>query len=455
MTPQTDFPLSPSQERLWFAMQMAPESHAYTIALTWQLTGPLDSAALTGALRYVVQRHDSLRAAFPVTDDGEPLQRISATLPVDLPVTDLRPLPEADRMARAQQEVVRRQREPMDIDNGPLLRAGLIRLDEQCHVLCVEMHHLVFDGWSSSVFERDLSTAYAALVTGTPIDLPPVVQYPTVVTRDAGLREVQQADLAYWREALAGLVRTELPTDRPRPTAPVYHGDCVQTALDETAAAALRRLCRAERVSPYMVMLSIYLMLLRHRLGVDDVSVAAPMSGRVDPDVDDTIGLFTRTLVLRAQVDGDLPFVELLRQVRERVLLAHEHQEVTFADLVTAVGVRRQWHTTPLCAVSFDLDAEVEEPQRWHGLDCTVFRHENTTSVRFDVELFVGVRPDGMRVLLTYATDLFDRPTIEQLAELFTTLAGQVLADPTRRVDAYLPALAEAAGRSRSSGITE
>ncbi|MFG1779702.1 condensation domain-containing protein [Micromonospora sp. NPDC049051] len=437
MSAHVDYPLSAVQERLWFTMQIAPESSAYTIPLTWRLTGPVRTDHLARALQVVVDRHDSLRATFPMDWEGQPWQRVARTQPLSLAETDLSHLlPPSRRVEQAKALIDELSQVPVDIEEGPLVRATLIRLAEDDHVLYVDVHHLVFDGWSAPIFEHELGAAYRALARGEAVDLPEVRQYPQLWQR-ADDHDGDSEELEYWRENLADLTPTELPGDNPRPAELSYEGSSVQTTVAEPAVTALRELCREQRVSPYMAMLSVYFVLLRRYLRQDDLAVATPLSGRTDPDVENVIGCFVNTLAVRVRLSDKDTFRDVLEQVREQVLLAHENENVSYQQLITDLRVPRDYSRRPLCQLSFDLDQDGtdDETSEWHDVTVRTFRLDGTTSARFDLELYVGVTEERLRCLFTYSTALFHRSTVEEFARRFVDLAQRLLADPGRTLD--------------------
>ncbi len=430
-----DHPLSAAQERIWVALQLAPGSHAYTISLAWRLTGPLRPVDLGSALQYVIDRHEALRATFPVDATGRAHQRISTALEIDLPLLDLTGVSGAEQVKMVREIIADRQREPMNVEIGPLLRAAVMKLSSQDHVLCMEVHHLIFDGWSVKILSRELGAAYTALTTGRPLLAPPAVPYTDVMPDRTGEPE----SLEYWCDVLAGMPATELPPDHDRPATAAFDGASVVATMGPDVCAAVRELCRRGRVSPYMVMLAAYLAMISLLLDQTDVAVATPVSGRTDPVSLETIGMFTTTLVVRVDVLPGESFLQLLGRVRERVLLAHEHQSVPFSDLLAELGLSRRRSGAPVTPLSFDLDLDSDigdTVNRWSDVDVTTFRSDEVTSARFDLELFVGFGETQLRVVLSYATELFDRATVEAIADCYTQVVRRLLAEPGQCVDA-------------------
>jgi len=263
-------PLSFAQERLWFLEQLEPGNTAYNIAAAYRLRGPLDVAALERSLNEIVRCHEVLRTTF-ATMDGRPVQVIAPEMSLTLPVEDLQELPEAEREAEAQRLLTEEAQRPFDLEKGPLLRAALLRLDEEEHVLLLTMHHIVSDGWSMGVFNRELAVLYEAFSVGKPSPLPELpIQYAdfAVWQREWLQGEVLEEQLAYWREHLGGdLSVLELPTDRPRPAAQSFRGATQSFVLSGDLTESLKALSRREGVTLFMTLLAAFKTLLYRYTG--------------------------------------------------------------------------------------------------------------------------------------------------------------------------------------------
>ena len=221
-----NLPLSFAQQRLWFLDRLLPNKAAYNIPTVWRLRGQLDALALERSLNELVARHETLRTRFVLSGD-EPVQVIEPPSAVALPITDLSAMPQAEREARARQITDTEARQPFDLEAGPLLRAQLLRLAAEEHLLLLNVHHIASDGWSMGVLWRELSSGYNAFVSGHAPDLPRLpIQYAdyAVWQREWLQGEALERQLAYWKEKLADLSTLELPTDRPRPPVPSYQG---------------------------------------------------------------------------------------------------------------------------------------------------------------------------------------------------------------------------------------
>ncbi|MET8572130.1 amino acid adenylation domain-containing protein [Streptomyces sp. NPDC004783] len=431
-------PLSFAQRRLWFLNRMEGPGATYNIPFAVRLSGALDTAALTAAFNDVVARHEALRTVFPDTD-GEPWQQIvpAGSAVVDIEVSDVAEagLPAALHAAGTA---------GFDLAVDLPVRAWLFRLAPDEHVLCAVVHHIAGDGWSQAPLVRDLSAAYRARLDGTVPDWRPLpVQYADYTLWQRALLGDEQAEdstaaaqLAYWREQLAGAPQElELPTDRPRPAVAGHEGGAVPVHIDAGLTGALRELAAKTDTTPFMVFQAALAALLS-RLGAgDDIPIGTPVAGRTDAAADDLIGFFVNTLVLRTDVSGDPSFTELLRRARATALGAYAHQDLPFERLVDLVGADRSLSHNPLFQVILAYQNNDLRQVELPGLEVTP--HEMPLPVaKVDLELTLveDTAGGGISGLLNYATELFDRDSAERIAAHLVTLLRAAVADPARPV---------------------
>ena len=438
-------PLSFAQERLWFLEQLEPGNTAYNIAAAYRLRGPLDVAALERSLNEIVRCHEVLRTTF-ATMDGRPVQVIAPEMSLTLPVEDLQELPEAEREAEAQRLLTEEAQRPFDLEKGPLLRAALLRLDEEEHVLLLTMHHIVSDGWSMGVFNRELAVLYEAFSVGKPSPLPELpIQYAdfAVWQREWLQGEVLEEQLAYWREHLGGdLSVLELPTDRPRPAAQSFRGATQSFVLSGDLTESLKALSRREGVTLFMTLLAAFKTLLYRYTGQEDVVVGSPIAGRNRSEIEGLIGFFVNTLVLRTDLSGNPTFRELLERVREVALGAHARQDLPFEKLVEALQPERDLSRNPLFQVMFAFQNAPMEALMLPGLTVTPLEVESETA-QFNLTLSMEETGQGLKGVVEYNTDLFDGVTIERMLGHFETLLEGVVVNPEQRLW-ELPLLTEA-----------
>ncbi|MFG3660988.1 amino acid adenylation domain-containing protein [Streptomyces sp. NPDC047706] len=425
-------PLSAAQRRLWLVERITGGGVAYNFPLVVRLRGALDLDALRAALRDVTDRHEALRTRF-VTEDGEPYQWIAPPGAVEpgVRVTDCAEEELAARIEAA-------QRRPFDLSTELPLRADVLRLGAEDHVLALVLHHITTDEWSDRPFLADLNRAYAARAAGRqPDEAPLPVQYADyTLWQERLLADAGDAQLAYWTRALRDLPEEiPLPLDRPGAARATGRGATVRLGLPDATAAALRELAAAHQVSMFMLFQAATAALL-HRLGAgDDIPLGAPIAGRTDSAVDDLVGFFVNTLVLRTDLSGDPTFAELLGRVREAALAAFEHQDVPFDRVVEAVNPARVADRNPLFQVMLGYHHRPGGDPALFGLPTEWFEMDTGTA-KFDLDFtFVdhGAGRD-MVLLLEYATDLTDAETATRLAERLVSLLEQVARDAARPV---------------------
>ncbi|QKW25145.1 amino acid adenylation domain-containing protein [Streptomyces seoulensis] len=431
-------PLSFAQRRLWILDRLQPGGTAYLMTVALRLRGPLDRAALRTALDGLQHRHEVLRTRYPVVD-GEPVQIVDEPGAVPLDEEDLGALDPAAADARVA-ALATGARRPVDLAEGPVLSAVLARLAEREHVLLLTVHHIACDGRSEDILVGELTARYADTVAGRPTRSPePTVQYADFAhwQRERLSGEALRRPLDHWRERLAGLPPLDLPTDRPRPAVRDSAGGLAPLAVPAGTARRLTALAREHGATPFMALLAAHAVLLGRWSGRRDVAVGFPVDGRDRSQLDDLVGLFLNTLVLRVDLSGTPSFTDLLRQVRARALDAYAHQELPFERLVEELAPQRDPSRTPLFS-SMLLWQDAAGPAAPPAMGpLTVERLPvGESSAKFDLTLGLAERPDGsLSGGVNYASALFDPATAERFAAQFARLLESAVAAPGAPVD--------------------
>src|SRR5918911_2442002 len=437
-------PLSYAQERLWFLDQLQP-SAVYNIVNARRLRGPLDLQALECSLAEIIRRHETLRTRIEV-EDGQPLARIAALEAFHMEVVDLSEL-SAGEGERAAQEQARLEAErEFDLERGGLVRAKLVRLSDENHVLLLMMHHIISDGWSMNLLSRELGALYRAYADGRESPLKELgIQYAdyAVWQRQYLSGEVLARQLNYWREQLSGSSGLlQLPTDRVRPALTTSRGGVIKFRLGEEVGRGLRALSRRAGATMFMTLLAAFQVLLWRLSGERDISVGTPVAGRTRAEVEALIGLFVNTLVIRTRVEGRERFTELLSRVRQSCLGAYEHQELPFERLVEELQPERSLSYQPLFQVMFQLQKAGLNLVQMKGLEVSGFGREGGEQVKFDLSLAMVETGRELRGALSYNSDLFEPETIERMVGSLRELVTAISEDAEQPVG-RLPILSQ------------
>ncbi|MEH0982521.1 non-ribosomal peptide synthetase/MFS transporter [Micromonospora sp. CPCC 205556] len=420
-----DPPLSFAQERVWFMEQIAPGEAAYLMAVPLRVRGPLDTDRLRAALDGLIRRHESLRTRFPSDADGRPLALVGDAVEVPLRIVEA-----ADESA-AQALVDRFAVEPFDLATGPLLRALLVRVAVDDHVLLLTQHHITSDGWSVDVLLRDLITLYhgSARLPELPVQYGDFAYWQARTVAGPQVRR----HLDYWTGRLAGVPALELPLDAPRPATQTYHGDVVEFRVDREVVDGLSALARRAGGTLFMALLAAYQVLLARHSGQEDFAVGVSVAGRSAPELENVVGMFINMLPMRAELAGDPTFGELLARTRPAVLDAFEHADVPFARVVQELGVPRDVSRSPVFQAMFVLqNYEMGRFEAASGRADVAFDWTpmELPATRFDIELHLVEVGSGLWGKLVFNTDLFHRSTVEQMAARFGALLRSAVAAP-------------------------
>ncbi|MFD0021695.1 amino acid adenylation domain-containing protein [Streptomyces sp. NPDC058382] len=442
----TTIPLSYAQQRLWFLHRLEGPSSTYNIPFALRIDGPLDTDALHRALHDVVSRHAALRTVFPEGDSG-PRQHITDPADVSLPCA-----PEPVDEDKLHDRIRAAAAEPIDIENRHPLRATLLRLTHDAHVLVLVIHHIAADGSSLAPLTHDLGVAYRARVrdeepalTPLPVDyIDHTLWQRRLLGEEQDAESVVSRQLAHWKAALAGIPEmVELPWDRSRPAVSRHTGATHGFDVDRDTAQRIAELARTSGCSVFMVLqAALSVLLSRHGAG-DDIPLGTAIAGRTDEAASDLVGLFVNTLVLRTDLTGDPTFLELLDRVKEFDLSAYAHQDVPFERLVELLNPARSQSHHPLFQTMLVLHNHAPAT----GIDMPGLSVAGVPvdagSSKFDLSFTFteayddSGAPSGMRAAVDYATELFDGSTVRALADRLVLLLSAVTADPGRPLHTY------------------
>lgn len=438
-------PLSFDQQRLWFINQLDPDSPAYNIPAMIRLSGALNVGALESSLNEVVKRHGALRTTFAVQDD-QPVQVVAPALEIRLPVIDLRHLPESDRADEARRLAYAEARRPFDLAKGPLLRAALIRLDEQEHMALYVMHHIISDGASCQILIGEMAALYQAFCQGNPSTLPELpIQYADFAAwqRKTLTPETLEAQVSYWKKQLAGeLPVLSLPTDRPRSAVEGASGGSHSFTICEELYDGLKGLARQQGVTLFIVLLAGFEALLHYYSGQDDLVIGTDASKRDRIETEGLIGFFINQLVIRADLSGDPGFQELLMRTKAVALGAYANQDLPFDRLVEAIRPERKLNTSPLFQVKIVLQQTQSSGAALSGLKLMPLEISNGAAQLDLILNLVGTERD-LAGVLEYNTGILLPSTIADMTENFALLLNQVVAAPDIKLNALKELLAE------------
>lgn len=447
------YPLSSAQMRLWFLHRLEPESGRYHVSHAVRIEGDFHADISERALNDLIRRHESLRTSFRF-DGAEPVQIIAPELTLQLTRADVSQSEASRRKKEAARILTSEADRPFDLENGPVLRAGVIKLDEGIHILHVTMHHIVSDGWSLRAFLSELTTISLAHKNGETIELPALTY--TYKDYAAWQRERLrtphlQKQLDYWSAKLASAPPLlHLPLDRPRPETLSDRGNRVRFAISPDTAQGLWDLCRKEDVTLYAALLAAFQAFLSRASGDEAVVVGLPIAGRDRREFESVIGLFANTVAMPARISPVLPFRELLHSTSEQLVEALAHQELPFDALVEKLRPSRSLSSHPIFQTVLLL--EDESPEMTLGPLRLFPERVESGFTKFDLTLTLQVNPArGLSGEVEFSTDLFDPSTAVRLGEQYSRLLASAVLDP----DSAVGELAMSSAEERECAIGE
>ncbi len=414
-TKKNSYRLSSAQKRMYFLYELNKQSKAYNMPQVARLEGNLDKDRLQSTFIQLIARHESLRTTFELIE-GEVFQKVNPY--PNFEVTQL------DGGIENAESVINGFITPFDLNNGPLFRVGLLKLEEKEHVLIVDMHHIITDGVSQGLLIRDFMTSYHGN------------ELPEISLQYKDYAEWQQTEINverlskqkdFWINQFADEVTMlDLPTDNLRPPVRNHQGGAVSFKLDQQTSTALKDLCEEEGTTTFMLLLAIFNVLLGKLSNQEDITIGTPIAGRVHPDLDKIIGLFVNTLALRNYPKGDLTFREFLAKVKANTLLCFENQQYQYEDLIEELQVRRATDRNPLFDVMFSMQNYGQEVLSIPDLKLSPFKSGHRVS-KFDLSLIATEAEENFYFSFIYATELFSSETINRFAKYFQLLVNCAL----------------------------
>ena len=447
-------PLSFAQQRLWFIDQlMGGESTVYNMPLALRMQGMVNVEALQQSFSDLVSRHDSLRMTFVTAKESGHAEQSGEVvlLPAFEPLErkDLSDLSADKQASTVQEQATSYLDQAFDLQSGPLFKARLLTLSEDEHVLLVNMHHIISDGWSMGILIRDLTALYQSRLDDTVSTPSPLaIQYQDYAywQRQWLSGEILEQQLAYWKQQLQGAPELlELPTDRARPARQSYRGAAFESRISRETLDKLNQLSQKQGVTLFMTLLTAFNVLLRRHSGQDDICVGSPIANRHQPGTESQVGFFVNTLVLRSQFEGIETFEELLQQVHQTCLDAYSHQDVPFEQLVEELQPTRNMAINPLFQVMFVLqntpDGGLSEEELGALADIalsTLDQEDAGARSLFDLTLSAAETEEGLFLEWEYNTDIFDEWRIEAMSKHFLLLLEELILKPKQNIE-YIP----------------
>ena len=427
-------PLSYAQEGVWYLEQINPNTTSYNMIATWQIDGEFDEPALVQALRKITARHETLRTAIQMVDD-QPILSIQQEGQIDYECVDLTMVVSLRQTAAIEQWIKQEKATPFDLSKSPLLRTKLLRLAPTKHILILSMHHIIGDAWSLSLLFRELEAIYGEI---NPLPKLPIQYADFAAWQRKKLENVKEhADINFWTKTLADAAPLlELPTDYPRPAVLEYEGDTIRAKIPSKLTAKLNALNKAKNVTPFMVLLAAFKILMQRYSGQDDIIVGTPMVNRSRIETENLIGYFLNNLALRSDLSGNPTFQELVDRIRACTLNAYSHQDVPFERIVQVLDPPRDLSYSPIFQVFFNMTTgNMEDDLSLKGAKVKTYTSKNSEhGSKFDFTLYLNQLESHINLRLVFKTSLFKRERMQQLIDQYLFLLEQSLAEPDRQI---------------------
>jgi amino acid adenylation domain-containing protein/non-ribosomal peptide synthase protein (TIGR01720 family) len=445
VTGKTVGPLSYSQSGLWFIEQYEENSHLYNMPVHFRVMGPLDYEALAYAFDVLAQKHASMRTRFAINTEGKGEQHIDGHTPFTVKHKDLSHLPEGEREAVLLQWVIDDVNRPFDLNQGQLTRVDVVKLDDELHILMLTQHHIISDGWSVKNMFADFKQAFLSYQNQ---QLMPVV--PTARTyidyanwfNSLAFQDYHAEFKPFWVERLAGIPEVHsLPLDKPRPAAHDNDGELVFSSIDNALWDKFKRLCQQHSTSNFIGLHAVFSLLMARLSDEKDIVIGTPLAYRERHDIEDVVGFFVNTIVLRTQLGEQQRFVDYLQYCREQDLSAFDHQIYRFESLSEAIGTDRTTAINPIFQIMLVYQAKVDFNDLIPGCGA-VEEPSPILPAKTDISLKVTELVDGVRLDWLFSKGIFEKTTIERYAGHFLRLLTAAVEHPETDVQ-QLPMIAQ------------
>ncbi|PRT07964.1 non-ribosomal peptide synthetase [Bacillus wiedmannii] len=424
--------MSFSQMRLWFVEQFQQKNTAYNVPMALHIKGSLKVEVLEQSLNEIIQRHEALRTTITL-EDGEPVQNINQDFHITMISSDLKGMSNDNQWEKIYEEV----NKPFCLTNNPLIRVNLFTVGEEEHILLFVMHHMIIDGWSMGIIIKELEQLYSSYSQGKPSPLKNLpIQFGDFSEWQRNQIENGNMNhqLEYWKKQLSGApALLELPTDLPRPTVQTFNGASHKFTISKYLVEKINNLSKQEGATLFMSLLGAFQIFLGRYSRQEDVCVGTPIANRTNSDLEELVGYFANTLVLRGDLSENITFREFLKQTRDMSLDAFANQDIPFEKLVEVLKPERDSSYSPLFQVmfvlqnSFNLQSELTEFS-------TSYEVLDSKASKVDLTLTFTPNQDGLVGVLEYNTDLFKSETILQMTKCYVTLLENILKNPDEKI---------------------
>ncbi|MGD1698460.1 amino acid adenylation domain-containing protein [Dapis sp. BLCC M229] len=441
-------PLSFAQQRLWFIEKTGLSGNAYNMPLTLHLVGKLDEIALNKSLNQIITRHESLRTTFSEIND-RPVQVIRPPFKLDVPLQDLSDLTQSQQKTRLKQLFQQENEQLFNLEVAPPVRAQLVKLGAEEHILQVKIHHIASDGWSLTIFSNELSVYYTAILEKQSSPLPELpIQYVDFAVWQRNWLESQiiETQLAYWKQKLQEVSQLKLPTDYPRPAVETFKGAGVAINIPAALTSKIKQVTQKQGLTLFMILLAGFKILLSRYSGQERIAVGSPIANRNHREIQGLIGFFVNSLVMYTDLGGDPSFTEILNRVQKTALEAYANQDLPFEKLVEDLQPERSLSHNPLFQVAFAVQQSEAINPSFSLANLEVSRYEGIEpemNVRLDLEVHLWEEGEEIKGLCAYNRDLFEEQTIRRMLSHYENLLSAALETPDIPIS-QLPLMTEA-----------